>query len=80
MKVQVGTKMQDRTINIEVDQSDAEGIFGKDKWTGWPVSKRFTMLSTYADSLVVKYLADNHMITSDMAKTRMAALQEIMNG
>lgn len=79
MKIKVGTTTQDRIINIEVDETDALNVFGA-KWDSWSVSKRFTMLSTYADSLVVKYLADAHLISSDMAKTRMAALQEIMNG
>jgi hypothetical protein len=80
VKVQVGTKMQERSINLEVDDSDALATFGEEKWNSWNTSKRFKMLSTYADSLIVKYLADNHMISSDMAKTRMHALQEIMNG
>lgn len=79
MKVQVGAEVGDRMLKVEVDEVDAQRTFGE-KWEGWNTSRRFTMLSTYADSLVVKYLADAHLITSDMAKSRMAALQEIMNG
>lgn len=77
MNIQVGTKFNDRLINIEVGTQDALEVFGE-KWNTWKFGKKFKMLSTYADSLVVKYLADNHVLSSEQAQSRMAALQELL--
>ena len=77
MKIQVGTTMNGRTVNLEVDSDEGKEVF-PNKWESWNVAKRFKMLSTYADSLIVKYLIDAHMITPEQGFSRMAALQELL--
>jgi hypothetical protein len=65
-----------RTFAVELDNRDGAASFPD--WDEMPINDRFRKLSAKADSLLVFYLAREHMITPDQAKHRMAALREAL--
>lgn len=73
MRVRSETIIENRTISVELDDSDGESEFPA--WKTWALTKRFKALSNKADQYVVFYLAQSHLITTETAKSRMEALQ-----
>ena len=67
---------QGRGIAVELDSYDGAAAFPD--WDDLNVNDRFRKLSAKADVLLVFYMAREHMITPEHAKTRIAALKEAM--
>jgi hypothetical protein len=67
---------QGRSIAVELDEADGRLAFRD--WDDLGVNERFRKLSAKADSLIVFYLAREHAITPEHARSRASALKEAM--
>lgn len=78
MKVRTETTAPNgRSIAVELNDHDGLAAFGFG-WEGLGINDQFKKLSAKADSLLVFYMAREHMITPEEARARMAALKEAM--
>ena len=66
-----------RTIAVELDSEDGRNAFGA-AWDSWPLNDQFRRLSAKADSLLVFYMAREHLMSPEQAKARITALREAM--
>ena len=64
--------------SIAVELSDADGASAFPGWDQLSVADRFKKLSAKADSLLVYYMAREHMMTPEQARSRLLVLREAM--
>jgi hypothetical protein len=76
MRVRTETVIENRTISVELDDTDGLHEFGGKGWATWPTVKQFKVLSARADMLAVYYLGQSHLIDTETAQKRMGELME----
>lgn len=75
MNIRTETAKDGRTIAVELSDTDGQHEYGS-RWTEWSLNDRFRALSAKADMLLVFYMAQQHMVSPDYARTRTAALRQ----